>query len=404
MFLGVFLSGGIDSSLVTALMQAQSTRAVRSFSIGFREGEYNEAAEAKRVAQWLGTDHTELYVTPAKALDVLPLLPVIYDEPFADSSQLPTYLLSMLTRQHVTVALSGDGGDELFGGYNRYVWVNKIWKAAGWLPLTARRAVARTLTALEPRRWDSILGSSLTLPNALRHREPGEKVRKLAAAIAEPDRAAMYRQLASHWTEKDALVLGAKEPATLLRTPDTWAKVSDFAEQMMYLDAVSYLPDDILVKVDRASMAVGLETRIPYLDHRVIEFVWRLPLSLKFRNGTTKWLLRQMLTRYVPRTLTERPKCGFTMPIDSWLRGPLREWADTLLDERRLLQDGILNVFPIRQKWAEHLTGRQNWQYHLWDVLVFQAWLEGQAHFEPASLVTALAPQFPDSQARPRSY
>jgi asparagine synthase (glutamine-hydrolysing) len=371
--LGSFLSGGIDSSIVTALMQAQSVHPVRSFSIGFQEYGYNEASEAKAVAQYLGTDHTELYVTPTEAQETIPLLSAIYDEPFSDSSQIPTYLLAKLTRRQVTVALSGDGGDEVFGGYNRHTWVGRIWKAVGWLPADLRRIAARALTTVAPRHWNNLF-QLLRLP----YRTPGDKLHKLAGVLAASDAVQLYRGLTSHWTSKESLLVGVEEPPTLLTHLELWPNVADFAEQMMYLDSVTYLPDDILVKVDRATMAVSLEGRIPYLDHRVIEFAWRLPLQFKLRGRQSKWILRQVLAKYVPPFLTERPKSGFGIPIDSWLRGPLRDWAEALLDERRLEQEGVLNPVPVRQKWDEHLSGKCNWQYHLWDVLMFQMWFEEQ--------------------------
>lgn len=391
--LGAFLSGGIDSSLITALMQARSTKPVRSFSIGFCEDRYNEASNAKAVAQHLGTDHTELYVTPAEALDVIPSLSTIYDEPFSDSSEISTYLLARLTRQHVTVALSGDGGDELFGGYNRHVWVGRVWKAIGWLPAPARAALARAITAVAPQHWDKLfynLGS--VLPDVLQHRLPGAKLHKLAGALSAADVANFYRAVTSHWTDKESLVLGAVEPITQLTESECWTGSKGCAEQMMFLDSVTYLPDDILVKVDRATMAASLEGRIPYLDHRVFDFAWKMPLRLRLRRGRGKWILRKILARYVPPTLTDRPKTGFEVPIDSWLRGPLRDWAEALLDERRLSREGILNPTAVRQRWTEHLSGRCNWQHHLWDVLVFQMWSEAQTQVQAGSMPHLLAP------------
>jgi asparagine synthase (glutamine-hydrolysing) len=374
--LGAFLSGGVDSSTVVALMQAQSSRPVKSFSIGFREGGYDEAIFAGDVARYLGTEHTELYVSPQDALAVIPKLPMIYDEPFSDSSQIPTYLVAQLARARVTVALSGDGGDELFGGYARYFLAARLWGKIERMPHALRRAAARTILTLPPAMWDKIYGLAAPfVPKARRWPAPGDKLHKGAALLDAGSGMGLYRGLVSHW-EPDDVVLGAAEPETLLsgRPP----ALPSLTEQMMLLDAVSYLPDDILVKVDRAAMAVSLETRVPLIDHRVFEFAWRLPLHYKVRGGTGKWLLRQVLYKHVPRELVDRPKMGFGVPIDSWLRGPLREWAEELLGEERLRREGYFQPEPIRRKWSEHLSGRRNWQYQLWDVLMFQAWLEAQ--------------------------
>jgi asparagine synthase (glutamine-hydrolysing) len=377
--LGVFLSGGIDSSAVVALMQAQSERAVKTFSIGFADPAYNEAEHARAVAQHLGTDHTELYVTPSDMLAVIPRLPEIYDEPFADSSQIPTFLVSALARRHVTVSLSGDGGDELFGGYNRYVWGRNLWQRVGWMPRPLAGVAANALTAVSPDNWDAMFRTlDPVLPAAARQRNPGDKLHKLAEILAVDSPETMYLGLASHWKDPGSVVLRASEPPTALTARNRWARLDDFTLRMMYLDTVTYLPDDILVKVDRASMAVSLEVRVPLLDPRVVEFAWQVPLAMKVRNGTGKWLLRQVLYRYVPSTLIERPKMGFGGPLESWLRGPLRDWGEALLAEPRLREDGFFEPVPIRQKWQEHQEGKRNWQYHLWDVLMFQAWLEHQ--------------------------
>lgn len=369
--LGAFLSGGVDSSTVVALMQAQSSRPVKTFSIGFHEAGYNEAEHAKAVAQHLGTEHTELYVSAQQALDVIPKLPTLYAEPFADSSQIPTFLVSQLARQHVTVSLSGDAGDEMFCGYNRYQMTARLWDKLQRVPKSLRRAAAAAITAVPPASWDS-LGRFLPVARL------GDKLHKGAALLGHTTVAELYRGMVSHWPEPDALVLGAHEPASLLTGSQPELHGLNEVERMMALDLLSYLPDDILTKVDRAAMGVSLETRVPMLDHRVVEFAWSLPLDYKLRGGVTKWPLREVLYRHVPRSLIERPKMGFGVPIDTWLRGPLRDWAENLLSESRLRQEGFFNPAPIRQKWAEHLSGQRNWQHHIWDVLMFQAWLDNQ--------------------------
>jgi len=374
--LGAFLSGGIDSSTVVALMQAQSSRPVKTFSIGFREGAYDEAKFASGVARHLGTDHTELYVSPAEAQAVIPRMPSLYDEPFADPSQIPTFLVSELARRQVTVSLSGDGGDEIFGGYNRYLLSRRIWNGIRWMPVAVRRGAGRALRALTPGAWDALFRQAgPVLPNSVAVQNPGDKLQKLAGVLTADHPGALYWGLVSLWKNPAGVVAGAVEPATVFSEAHYPAGLTDFLQQMMFMDAVTYLPDDILVKVDRASMGVSLEARVPILDHRVVEFAWRLPVSMKIRHGQGKWILRKVLERYVPRELTHRPKMGFGVPIDSWLRGPLRDWSETLLDERRLHADGFFDPRQIREKWAEHLSGRRNWQYLIWCILMFQAWL-----------------------------
>jgi asparagine synthase (glutamine-hydrolysing) len=369
--LGAFLSGGLDSSTVVALMQSQSSRPVRTFSIGFNEPGYNEAEHAKAVAKHLGTDHTELYVTHEQARAVIPKLPSLYSEPFADSSQIPTFLVSELARRHVTVSLSGDAGDELFCGYNRYLLTSSIWSKAAILPRPVRMSMARAVLAIGTRRWDAIGGLfSMSLL--------GDKLHKGASLLSSRTISELYRSMVSHWDDPESVVLGATgSPSVLDDLSQRLHGLGDI-ERMMALDLLTYLPDDILVKVDRAAMGVSLETRVPFLDHRVVEFAWSLPLSYKLRDGVTKWALREVLYRHVPRALMDRPKMGFGVPIGSWLRGPLRDWAETLLAEPRLRSEGFFNPAPIRRKWSEHLSGQRNWQYHLWDVLLFQAWLEEQ--------------------------
>ncbi len=377
--LGAFLSGGIDSSTVVALMQAQSNRPIKTFTIGFHEVEYDEAQYAKCIAGHLGTDHTELYVTSQEARDVIPKLPRIYSEPFADSSQIPTYLISNLARQEVVVSLSGDGGDELFGGYNRYFRGRSIWRGLNPLPSFVRRISANVITSISPESWNRVLTRIRPLmPRGMRESYPGDKLHKLAEVLDTENADDFYWRLVSHWKNPEHVVLDGREAATRLTDRTYWAQLPDFTQRMMFLDLITYLPDDILTKVDRASMAVSLEARVPLLDHRVVEFAWRLPLSMKVRGGLGKWLLRQVLYKHVPKEWIERPKMGFAIPLDSWLRGPLQEWAEELLGENRLRKEGFFDPAPVRIKWNEHLSGRRNWQYYLWDILMFQAWLEAQ--------------------------
>jgi asparagine synthase (glutamine-hydrolysing) len=374
--LGAFLSGGVDSSTIVALMQAQSSRPVRTFTIGVPDQNYQEAEHARAVAKHLGTDHTELEVTPQQALDVIPRLPALYDEPFADSSQIPTFLVAQMARRHVTVSLSGDGGDEVFSGYNRYVLANTLWRRFSKLPRAGRAGLGSALTAVSPPAWDRLLRPLQSrLPTGIGQANVGEKLHKGADVMGARSGEDLYRMLVSHWQDPASVVIGAVEPDTVLTTPALQPRTDGFIHRMMALDTLAFLPDDILVKVDRAAMASSLETRVPLLDHRVVAFAWSLPLDYKLRAGVGKWPLRQVLYRYVPRELIERPKMGFSVPIDAWLRGPLRDWAEDLLEPGRLAQEGYFNPAPIRRKWDEHLSGRRNWQYALWDVLMFQQWL-----------------------------
>ncbi|MEM8811232.1 MAG: asparagine synthase (glutamine-hydrolyzing) [Pseudomonadota bacterium] len=367
--LGAFLSGGIDSSSVVALMQQGETRPVRTFSIGFSEAGYDEAPHAKAVAAHIGTDHTELYVDPETAQGVIPSLPRIYDEPFADSSQIPTFLVSEMTRRQVTVALSGDGGDELFAGYNRYLHGAALNQWLDRVPRLAQCAAKRSITALSPGAWDTLFSA---VPGRFRPPNAGNKLHKLAGALGGTGDQA-YKQFLTQWPNPNDLLETGLEPEFLTDRPSTRALVPDYVERMQYIDAKTYMVDDILTKVDRASMAVGLEARVPILDHRVVEFAWRLPNSMKLRDGKGKWLLRRVLSRYVPDNLIERPKMGFGVPIEHWLRGPLRDWAETLLAEKALQENG-LRPAPIRARWESHLSGRENHQYPLWTVLMLQAW------------------------------
>lgn len=377
--LGAFLSGGIDSSVVVALMQAQSSSPVRTFTIGFHEPGYNEATFAKAVAQHLGTDHTELYVQSRDALEVIPKLPGLYCEPFSDSSQIPTYLVSHMARQHVTVALSGDGGDELFSGYERYRLTSTVWQKLKLIPTPLRSLTATLLQKLSVEQWNALFRWLWFHKPAVRDNNLGDKIHKGAGLLASPDHAALYRGMVSHWGQPEAVVLGAHEPTTLLSKVPSEVLALGEVERMMLLDLLTYLPGDVLTKVDRAAMGVSLETRVPMLDHQLVEFAWRLPLSMKLNGGVTKWPLRQVLYRHVPRELIERPKKGFGVPIAQWLRGPLREWAEELLSEKRLREEGYFDPTPLRDCWLEHLSGRRNWSGNLWDVLMFQAWLGTQA-------------------------
>lgn len=378
--LGAFLSGGLDSSTVVALMQAQSENRVQTFTIGFHEARYNEAESAKAVAHHLGTVHTELYVRPEEAMAVIPRLATLYDEPFADSSQIPTFLISELARRYVTVSLSGDGGDELFAGYDRYFWGMDIWNKINPIPMGLRNLTAKGLTTLSPGMLEAIFRCMHPfLPERLRLRSLGNKLAWLAKLLTTESSETLYWGLVSHWKSPASIVYGASEPKTVLTDQSQWANLPEFLQHMTYVDTVSYLPDDILVKVDRASMGVSLEARVPFLDHRVLEFAWQIPLSMKVRDGQGKWLLRQLLHRYVPKALVERPKMGFGVPIDVWLRGPLREWAEALLDEKHLKDQEIFDPYPIRAMWAEHIAGSQDRHYYLWDVLMFQSWLEQES-------------------------
>lgn len=375
--LGAFLSGGIDSSTIVALMQAQSTRPVRTFTVGFEDSVFNEADHARTIAVHLGTEHTELHVSAREALDVIPRLPDLFDEPFADPSQIPTFLVAEMARRQVTVALSGDGGDELFGGYGYYLSTPRIWRWLSRLPLPARRCGASAMAALLPvgsEGWTArLLGG---LPKRQGRRWTPARMRRLMRLANCRTGEEFHWLRTSHWARPDAVVRGASEPETVLSEPANWPDASEFSERLMAIDALSYLPDDILVKVDRAAMGASLETRAPFLDHQVMQFVWRLPLRLRMRNTQSKWILRQVLYKYAPRELIDRPKMGFSVPISSWLRGPLRDWGEALLDERRLREEEFFHPRPVRRKWKEHLSEQDSWDGCLWNVLMFQAWLD----------------------------
>jgi len=379
---GAFLSGGVDSSTIAALMKAANAGPVKTFTIGFDIPGFDEAVHAKAVAQHLGTEHTELTCSAQEALDIVPRLPEWYDEPFADSSQIPTYLISALTRRHVTVALSGDGGDELFGGYNRHLLTQRYWRALSRLPQPIRTVLSRALMAVKPEQWSSIAG---LLPRRLRPTQVGDKLHKLASVLPMNDFGALYNRLVSHCEPDELLMTGMPEPKGLPWDASLGRDFPDPLNRMRYLDLATYLPDDILTKVDRASMAVGLEARVPLLDHRVVEFAWRLQPNVLIRNASTKWILRQILYKHVPRDIVERPKMGFGVPLAAWLRGPLRDWAESLLDEKRLKDGAILNPRAIRALWQEHLMGRRNGAHLLWNVLMLEAWREHVAHLSTQS-------------------
>lgn len=371
--LGAFLSGGIDSSTVVALMQSVSTVPVKTFTIGFEEQEYNEATHARAVAQHLSTEHTELYVTARQAMNVIPDLRLIYDEPFADASQIPTVLVSRLARKQVTVALSGDGGDEVFGGYDRYQQAVSMWNRLSILPSPLRTVFTQAIQLI-PAALLNAAGDGLSALGLQSSRRAfGDQSRALAQALGCENVDAFYQLMISQWKGNRDLVIGADHTLVADRFPDA---LNDPKERMMFSDALNYLPDDILVKVDRAAMSTSLETRVPFLDHRVVEFAWRLPIQIKINDGAGKWPLKQILYKYVPQEMVNRPKMGFGVPIDHWLRGPLRDWAEELLSEERLYRQGFFDPVPIRNSWKQHLSGFYDRHFQLWTILMFQAWLE----------------------------
>jgi asparagine synthase (glutamine-hydrolysing) len=373
---GAFLSGGIDSSLVVAMMQRHSDRPVRTFTIGFDDRAFDESGEAAAVADHLGTDHTLLRVSNRDARDVVPRLPDFWDEPFGDISEIPMYLVSRLARSEVTVALSGDGGDELFAGYNRHAWLERIWRTSAALPRPVRRAAGTALGSLSPATVDGLAKGTAVLPARFRVRNPSTKVAKVAKVLNAERIEDAYFSLASYWDDAESVVLGAGASTSTASRPEGWPALDGITEQMLWLDLVTYLPDDILTKLDRAAMANSLETRVPFLDRAVFDLAWRLPMSVKLHEGTTKWLLRQVLYRHVPESLIERPKMGFGFPIGTMLRGPLRAWADQLLDPGRLRDQGLLDPAPVRAAWERHLAGTRDHGYELWAVLALQAWID----------------------------
>jgi asparagine synthase (glutamine-hydrolysing) len=370
--LGAFLSGGIDSSTVVALMQSQSNHKVNTFTIGFNDKEFDEAKHAEMVAQYIGTNHFDMYVSDNDALNIIPDLPNIYDEPFGDSSQIPTYLVSKFAKQKVTVALSGDAGDELFGGYNRYVFAERMFSKVIKTPKLVRQLVSTTIFSIREERWNDLLNGLLSK----RYANTGNKLYKAANAFSAKSIRDLHFKLVSQIENPSEWLIGSDEYKTPLNDDIERFIELNPTEQMMAYDLITYLPADILTKVDRAAMAVSLETRVPFLDTDVIKFSASLPLNLKIRNGTTKWVLREVLYKYVPKDLIERPKMGFGVPLAEWLRGPLKDWAESLLDEKRLHQEGFFDAEFVRNKWLEHLSGRRNWHHQLWNVLMFQAWLE----------------------------
>lgn len=367
---GAFLSGGIDSSTVAALMQTQSSTPIQTFSIGFHEENYNEAHHAATIAQHLGTHHHELYLKPQEALDIIPTIPEWCDEPFADSSQVPTFLVSQLAQKHLKVCLSGDGGDEFFAGYDRYFFANRLWNRLSLLPLHLRKIASWGLESITPQQWDFL---NTLIPGHKERPLIGDKLHKLAPLLTRLTHKDLYLNLISLWNKPESLVCDVQEELFFPWKMNTNYPQLSFIEEMQFIDSQTYLPDDILSKVDYASMAVSLESRVPLLDHRVVEFAWRIPLELKLKHPQGKWILREVLKRYVPQNLIDRPKIGFGVPIDQWLRGALRPWAEELLSESSLKQSG-LHADPIRQRWKDHLSGTRNWQYSLWPVLMFQAW------------------------------
>ena len=373
---GAFLSGGIDSTTIVALMQRHASGPVHTFTVGFADRSFDESPEAAAVAAYLGTDHTAVQVGDAEAVEVIAHLPDIWDEPFADVSQIPTYLVSRVARREVTVSLSGDGGDELFAGYNRHAWLDRVWGRAATVPAGVRRTAGSALGRIPPAVVERAARATSVLPVGWQVRNPSNKVVKLARVLSASDPEDAYRALTTHWDDATSVVLGNDHADTSGDQIGSPVSEGGITEQMLWFDLVGYLPDDILTKLDRAAMAVSLETRAPFLDRKILDLAWRLPLHAKLRGGQTKWLLRQVLERHVPAALVERPKMGFGLPIGPWLRRELAPWAEHLLDERRLRAQGLLDPIPIRRAWDLHRSGRRDLGYELWDVLVLQSWID----------------------------
>jgi asparagine synthase (glutamine-hydrolysing) len=373
--LGAFLSGGIDSSLVVALMQAQSSRPVKTFTIGFWDAAYNEAADAARVARHLGTEHHEYYISNRDCLDMVYRIPDHYDEPFADSSQIPTAFVAQFASRHVSVALSGDAGDEFWGGYNRYVWTSRLWPRMQQIPRGIRRVMSESILLRSPEQWDAMIDwTNRLMPQRLRVRGGGAKMHKLALGLTAWNTDEMYRSFVSQWQEPGAVVLDSREPPFLEEHFASVPANLNYVERMMYSDVITYLPGDILCKVDRATMAFGLEARVPFLDNDLADLAWSVPSEVRIHRGVSKWPLRQVLKRYIPELAFERPKIGFGIPIGEWMRGPLKDWVEDTLSEDRLRADGFFQPKVVRREWEEHLSGKFNRQHSLWAVLMFQSW------------------------------
>jgi len=383
--LGAFLSGGIDSSLVVSLMQEHSARPIKTFTIGFEQEQFDEAPYARAIARFLKTDHTELYVSPEQAMEMIPHLPEIYDEPFSDSSQIPTYLVARLARQEVTVSLSGDGGDELFGGYDSYRVVSKLWKLMQGIPFEGRKLLGHFVQSVPLRAWNRLAWMLPSTVTRSSDSSPGDRMHKVAHLMDARSITDLYRRYISHRTRPTDWVVGANDLANVFDKAERVSGTQHSTQRMMYLDALTYLPDDILVKLDRAAMSVGLETRVPLLDHHVVEFAWRIPMSMKLKDGKGKWLLRTLLQKYLPGEMVDRPKKGFSVPLASWLRGTLCPWAEALLSEKRLREDGYFDPRLVGKMWNEHLSGERNWRFGLWDLLMFQSWLDAQRNPTPVA-------------------
>lgn len=364
---GAFLSGGIDSSTIVSLMQSQSNKKIKTFTIGFNESDYDEAKHSKKIANYLGTEHNELVISSKNALDLIPKIPITYDEPFSDSSQIPTFLLSQFASQNVKVALTGDGGDELFCGYNRHIASKTFSRFFTYTPKIIRKILSHSLLSISNQNIGNLFKFS-------KYQNINEKLQKISLGLGTEKITDLYKVFTTHWENPTQIVLKSKEQITLENEIKTQLSHLDIQQEMMALDFLTYLPDDILVKVDRAAMASSLETRVPFLDHKLIEYVFKIPNSFIYRKGQGKFILREILNEYIPKNFFERPKKGFGVPIDSWLRGPLRDWGESLLEERKLNKEEFFNTKLIRKKWDEHISGKRNWQSHLWSVLMFQSW------------------------------